>query len=217
MTIDRLQSNDAGIVVVDYGMGNLGSIRNMLKKIGVDSILTADPQVIGRAGKIILPGVGHFDKAIQSIESLNLSGVLHRKVLEEKVPCLGICLGMQLMTKRSEEGQLQGLGWIPAMTRRFVASRLGATLRVPQMGWNRVEVAKSSRLFSEDGLEEHRYYFVHSYVVECENDDDVLAWSTYGYPFVSAFERDNLIGVQFHPEKSHKFGFSLLRRFIERY
>jgi glutamine amidotransferase len=212
-----MTQDQSKIVIVDYGMGNFGSIRNMLKKIGSDSILTSDPDVIGTADKIILAGIGHFDNAINSIQKLGLSDVLHRKVMYERVPCLGVCLGMQLMTKESEEGSQPGLGWIRATTRRFDTTRFVEPLRIPQMGWNVIRIAKPSRLFDDDGLDEHRYYFVHSYAVECEDDVDVLGHTTYGYPFVSAFEHDNLIGVQFHPEKSHKFGMSLLRRFVERY
>jgi glutamine amidotransferase len=217
MTSANSRSHNAPLVIVDYGMGNFGSIRNMLKKIGADSILTSDSKLIASAKKIILPGVGHFDKAIEAIESLGLADVLHRKAMGETVPCLGICLGMQLMTRGSEEGRLPGLGWVSATTRRFVPSRFTHPLPIPEMGWNLVEIAKPSPLFAEDGLEEHRYYFVHSYCVECDRGEDVLGRTVYGYPFVSAFEKDNLIGVQFHPEKSHKFGMSLLRRFVERY
>jgi glutamine amidotransferase len=205
------------IVIVDYGMGNFGSVRNMLKKLGSDSVITSDVEVIAKADKIVLPGIGHFDKAMSSIASLKLLDVLHRKALEEKVPCIGVCLGMQLMTRGSEEGKSPGLGWVKAETHRFDPARFKKPLRVPQMGWNLAEVAKSSPLFEDDGLEEHRYYFVHSYAIQCEDPSDVLCRTTYGYPFVSAFEHENLIGVQFHPEKSHKFGMSLFRRFIERY
>ena len=205
------------IVIVDYGMGNFGSVRNMLKKLGTDSVISSDSETIAKADKIVLPGIGHFDKAMSAIASLNLLDVLHRKAVQEKVPCIGVCLGMQLMTKGSEEGKSPGLGWVKAEARRFDPSRFDEALRVPQMGWNLVEVAKPSPLFDDDGLEEHRYYFVHSYAIQCEDDGDVLGRTTYGYPFVSAFEHENLIGVQFHPEKSHKFGMSLFRRFVERY
>jgi imidazole glycerol-phosphate synthase subunit HisH len=205
------------IVIVDYGMGNFGSVRNMLKKLGSDSVITSDVEVIAKADKIVLPGIGHFDKAMSSIGSLKLFDVLHRKALEQKVPCIGVCLGMQLMTRGSEEGKAPGLGWVKAEARRFDPARFKEPLRVPQMGWNLAEVAKPSPLFDDDGLEEHRYYFVHSYAIQCEDPTDVLCRTTYGYPFVSAFEHENLIGVQFHPEKSHKFGMSLFRRFIEKY
>lgn len=205
------------IVIIDYGMGNSGSIRNMIKKVGGESVISADPEVIAGAQKLILPGVGHYARAMHNIEERGFRGILDRKVLEEKTPILGICLGMQLMTETSEEGDGRGLGWFRASTRRFRPERFNRPLRVPQMGWNLVNIRKPSPVFDEDGLEEHRYYFVHAYAVECEDETDVLCTSSYGYGFVSGFSRDNIVGVQFHPEKSHLFGMSLMRRFVERY
>jgi glutamine amidotransferase len=199
-------------VIIDYGLGNLGSIANMIKKIGHTSIITSDLEEIKNASKLILPGVGSFDNGMRNLAELGMIEVLNQKVLIEKTPVLGICLGMQLMTKSSEEGKLAGLGWIDAQTKKFISD----TLKIPHMGWNILKHQKESKLFDE--LEsEKRYYFVHSYYVECLNKEDMLTLTTYTHDFVSSFERDNIIGAQFHPEKSHKFGMNLLTNFVERY
>lgn len=200
------------ITIIDYGMGNLGSIANMIKKIGHKSIITSDIDEIQKATKLILPGVGAFDNGMKNLESLGFIEVLNKKVLEDNTPILGICLGMQLMTKSSEEGNLLGLGWVDAQTKKFVSD----TLKVPHMGWNIIKHQKQSKLFEE--LEsEKRYYFVHGYYVECNTNEYILATTNYGYEFVSSFEKDNIIGVQFHPEKSHKFGMRLMKNFVENF
>lgn len=201
------------ITIVDYQMGNLGSISNMLKKLGVPSRITADPQDIAAASKLILPGVGAFDAGMDNLARSGLLPVLNERVLQAGVPTLGICLGMQLMTLRSEEGQRPGLGWVDAVALRFRPT--DAALKVPHMGWNRVHPARSAPLI--DGLpEEPRFYFVHSYFVRCQRLEDVLMTTRYGQEFHSAFQHGNVAGVQFHPEKSHKFGMALLRNFAER-
>ncbi len=201
------------ITIVDYGMGNLGSIRNMLKKIGVDAEVSADARTIGAARKLILPGVGAFDAGMDNLERSGLIPVLNERVLQARVPTLGICLGMQLMTRSSDEGQRKGLGWVDAESLRFRPT--DAALKVPHMGWNRVMPVRASPL--TDGLpDEPRFYFVHSYYVRCLNEADVLLTTPYGDAFHSAFQHANVAGVQFHPEKSHKFGMRLLRNFAER-
>jgi glutamine amidotransferase len=197
------------ITIVDYGMGNLGSIQNMLKHIEVPAQITGDAEVLDRATKILLPGVGAFDSAMQRIDSSGLRSVLDRKALEERIPILGICLGMQLMTCRSEEGSLPGLGWIPATTRRFPQI---PGLKVPHMGWNAVEAVHGSPLVAGLGADP-RYYFVHSYYV-CVNDRrDSLLTCRYGVTFDAVIAHGNLFGAQFHPEKSHKYGMTFLRNF----
>jgi glutamine amidotransferase len=197
------------ITIVDYGMGNLGSICNMLRRIGVAAEVASDPAHLQRAGKILLPGVGAFDSAMQRINDSGLRAVLDYKALQERVPVLGICLGMQLLTRGSEEGRLPGLGWIPAVARRFPDS---PGLKVPHMGWNAVQVANDSPLVSRlDG--DSRYYFVHSYYVHADDRRDSVLTAHYGVTFDAAVAHDNLYGAQFHPEKSHKYGMAFLGNF----
>jgi glutamine amidotransferase len=203
----------AVIAIVDYDMGNVGSIRNMLKKIGVAAEVTCDPDRIAAAEKLILPGVGAFDAGIENLRRSGLVPLLEQRVREARVPVLGICLGMQLMTHGSEEGRLEGLGWIDACTLRFRPD--DPALKVPHMGWNRVFAARPSAL-TDDLPDEPRFYFVHSYHVRCASEDDVVLTTPYGGLFHSAFRRDNVWGVQFHPEKSHKFGMRLLASFAQR-
>jgi glutamine amidotransferase len=199
------------ITVVDYGMGNLGSIQNMLKRIGVPTILTADLQAIASATKVILPGVGAFDNAIRRINNTGLREVLERKTLVERVPVLGICLGMQLLTRGSEEGEFPGLGWIAATTRRF-PNQPG--LKVPHMGWNLVRPSTPSPL-TQGFEQETRFYFVHSYFVAVDQPDNSILKTTYGIEFDSAIQNGNIYGAQFHPEKSHRFGMRLLKAFAD--
>ncbi len=198
------------IVIIDYKMGNLGSIQNMLKKIGVASEISSDPHRIRDAAGLILPGVGAFDAGMDNLRRSGLIEVLDERVKVAGVPILGICLGMQLMTKNSAEGKHKGLGWIDAEALRFQPTN--PELKVPHMGWNRVIPARTSEL--TDRLpEDPRFYFVHSYFVHCHDPADVLLTTPYGGEFHSAFHRGNIWGVQFHPEKSHRFGMALLQNF----
>lgn len=197
------------IVIVDYGMGNSGSILNMLKRIGAPAIITSDPELVGKAEKILLPGVGAFDSAMERINAGGMREVLNRKALVDRIPILGICLGMQLLTNASEEGTLPGLGWVSARTRRFPSM---PNLKVPHMGWNLVSPVRKSPL-TEALHDEARFYFVHSFCVHVENQSDSLLKAVHGIPFDAAIQRDNVYGVQFHPEKSHKFGMKLLANF----
>jgi imidazole glycerol-phosphate synthase subunit HisH len=198
------------ITVIDYGMGNLGSIRNMFKRIKVESEITGEVEKIAAAEKILLPGVGAFDAAMQKIKDAGLLDILNKKALEEKVPTLGICLGMQLLTSSSEEGKLPGLGWIDARTVKF--NFTNNSLKIPHMGWNTVNIKKESPLI-ENLPEEPRFYFVHSYYISCNNNSDVLTTTHYGIDFHSIIQHENIYGAQFHPEKSHKFGMKLLENF----
>lgn len=204
------------ITIIDYGLGNLGSIKNMLKKIGVASEITRDFNSIANAKKIILPGVGAFDNGMQNLKDFSLIDLLNKKVKEEKTPILGICLGMQLMTKSSEEGSLPGFGWIDAETIKFKFDEGGKKFPIPHMGWELVNQQKESGLM-KNMFSEPRFYFVHSFFVKAKNSSDVLLTTKYGNDYVSGFEKDNIIGVQFHPEKSHKFGMCLLKNFVENY
>ncbi len=202
------------IVIVDYGMGNLGSIANMLKKIGVAARISSREEDIVSADKLILPGVGAFDNGMNSLRMRGLDKILEKRVLQDGIPILGICLGMQLFTEKSEEGVERGLGWIEGETIRFCLEEVKQSLKVPHMGWNEVLVNGSSPLFTHsDAIP--RFYFVHSYHVRCAHPSDVAATSTYGIDFTSAIHRNNIYGTQFHPEKSHKYGMTLLKNFVE--
>lgn len=197
------------IVIVDYGMGNINSISNIIAKSGHKSLVTSKASEIRLATKIILPGVGSFDNGMQKLKELGLIDVLTIKALEENIPILGICLGMQLMTKNSQEGKLEGLGWIDALTVRFDQD----VTKIPHMGWNFIEQKKESVLFSEF-YPDSRFYFMHSFFVKCNNIGDILTLTEYGKKFCSSFQKKNIYGVQFHPEKSHKFGIKLFHNFI---
>lgn len=203
------------ITIIDYKTGNLGSIQNILRRIGEESVITSDKDEVARASKIILPGVGAFDTGMRNLAELDLIDILNKKVIEQKVPVLGICLGMQLMSKGSEEGDLAGLGWINAETVRF---RFENTLeyKIPHMGWNFIRQSKNSRLL-ENMFPDARFYFVHSYFFRADQSDDILTTTSYEIEFTSAVERGSILGVQFHPEKSHKFGMKLLKNFVDFY
>lgn len=200
------------ITIVDYGMGNLGSMLNMFKRIGVTAAIESDPTVILQAEKLVLPGVGAFDTAMNCINTVpGLRDVLSRKAMVERAPILGVCLGMQLLTRSSEEGTQPGLGWISGVTTRFPKQEV---LKVPHMGWNVAMPNTPSRLTAQVG-EEPRYYFVHSYCVHVDDPEHSLMKTHYGIDFDSAIGRDNIYGVQFHPEKSHRFGMQILKNFAE--
>jgi imidazole glycerol-phosphate synthase subunit HisH len=205
---------EQNIVVIDYGMGNIGSIRNMLSHLGSRATVTADPAVIEKADKLILPGVGRFDRAMDNIDRLGISDIIRYKATQEKKPLLGICLGMQLLCSFSEEGSKEGLSLVDAKVRKFIFE--DEKMKVPHMGWNEVTVSKESRLLGNAEVGS-RFYFVHSYFVTCRSSSDVLTYTNYGIPFVSAFENGNIVGVQFHPEKSHRFGINLFRNFLDKY
>lgn len=197
------------IAILDYGVGNLGSVLNMLRRVGLSAEITGNPSVVAKATKIILPGVGAFDRAMTCLSKSGLREALDQRVLEDKVPLLGICLGMQMLCSGSEEGNLPGLGYIRAHARKINAS---ADLKVPQMGWNLVRRATPTKL-TDDLSDDARFYFVHSYAVHVENRKNSLLKCRYGDEFDAGIVRDNIYGVQFHPEKSHKFGRVLFSAF----
>ncbi len=201
------------ICIVDYGLGNLGSIRNMLKKIGAPSVISSSPADIRSAEKLILPGVGAFDAGMQNLRQSGLIPVLEERVFGKHVPMLGICLGMQLMAGGSAEGDQPGLGWIDAQAERFDFGQSERRLPVPHMGWTDVEIVRSDPL-TDNLPSSPRFYFVHSYHVRCAQPADELLRAHYGIDFTAGFSRGNLRGVQFHPEKSHKFGMALLKNFV---
>jgi len=199
------------IFIIDYGMGNLGSVKNMLRYIGVPSSITNKPDHLKNAEKIILPGVGSFDQAMKRIEESGFKEMLDYKALVENVPILGICLGMQLFTCGSEEGKLPGLGWISADTIRFSKEK---GLKVPHMGWNQVREYNTCPITL--GLPSNsKFYFVHSYYVKVSNPTNSALKTTYGIEFDSAIQKNNIFGTQFHPEKSHKYGMKVLENFAK--
>lgn len=203
------------IVVIDFGVGNLGSILNMLNKVGAKAIISSEISDLENADKLVLPGVGSFDNGFIKLKEFGFIPVLNRKVINQKTPILGICLGMQLFTKRSEEGVMPGLGWLDAETIKFnFNNNDNNNLRIPHMGWNTISINREDPIF-KDLKEEARFYFVHSYHLICNNEEDILAKTHYGYDFTSIVRKENILGAQFHPEKSHKFGMNLLRNFVE--
>lgn len=199
------------VVVIDYGVGNLGSVLNMLKKVGVPCKVSSCEDEILAANKVILPGVGSFDHGMMRLRESGVAEILKEKATHDNSEIMGICLGMQLLTDGSEEGNLAGLGLISGYARRFT-SDVTRKLKVPHMGWNIVYPFKEHYLVN-NLPEESRFYFVHSYFVECTEREDVLLTSNYGVEFVSSFQRGNIIGCQFHPEKSHRFGIKLFENF----
>jgi glutamine amidotransferase len=199
------------IVIVDYGISNVRSVVNMVRKAGGDAEATSDHERIRTADKLILPGVGAFGTGVANLHRLGMVPALSEAALERRVPVLGLCLGMQLLTRASDEGGEPGLGWLPAETRRFQIN--DSRVKLPHMGWNEVVVAKPDPLVAALPPQP-RFYFVHSYFVQCDDPADVLLWSTHGQPFAAAVRRGNLWGMQFHPEKSHQYGLALMRSFV---
>jgi glutamine amidotransferase len=198
------------ITIIDLDLCNLGSVLNMLKKIGKTATVLTRADDLKVAKKIILPGVGSFDNAMKNLNESGLKELLIQRVRIDKVPILGICLGMQLLTNGSEEGHESGLGFIDAQTIKFQSD----TMKIPHMGWNGLTKKKSHALI--DNLEEDaRFYFVHSFYVKCVNSADTLTTTNYIHEFDSAIQKDNVMGVQFHPEKSHQFGMQLMKNFAE--
>ena len=200
------------IIIIDYQVGNLVSISNMLKRAGSNSVISSNVDLIAKASKLILPGVGSFDYGMKKLKETGLIEILNQKALVDKIPVLGICLGMQLMTKHSEEGDKEGLGWIDANTVKFDFKEQHNDYKVPHMGWNEVNNIQNNGLFNE--LNESRFYFVHSYFVKCNDSKNIMCTTNYGFEFISGILKDNIMGVQFHPEKSHKYGMQLMTNFI---
>lgn len=199
------------IGIVDCGLGNVASIRRMFEAVDHDAELIADPADIERCDKLVLPGVGAFDAGMKLLEEGGWIAPLRRAVGEQGKPTLGICLGMQLLCRKSEEGERAGLGWIDADVRKLDTAG-DERLKLPHMGWSATVATRENELMPADG-EERRFYYVHKYRVECDRQEDVLATAIYGQSFTSAINRGNIYGVQFHPEKSHRFGKELLGRF----
>ena len=201
------------ITVLDYGIGNLGSVLNMVNKVGGIAKKGSTPLDIETADKLIITGVGSFDAGMRALQERDLVGPIREVIAERKIPVLGICLGMHLLCLSSDEGKIPGIGVFDAHVRKFSTENYSMR-KVPHMGWNTVAVQKTNPLVNSSSSE-IRFYFVHSYYVECSNKEDVLMTTTYGEEFTSGFSRENTYGVQFHPEKSHRFGIDLIRNFCE--
>ncbi|MBN8543776.1 MAG: imidazole glycerol phosphate synthase subunit HisH [Alphaproteobacteria bacterium] len=199
------------IVIVNYGVGNLSSVHNMLRKAGADVMVSDKPSDILAADKLLLPGVGHFDYGMKMLNESGLRDALDHFALELKKPVLGICLGAQILGKGSEEGTAAGLGWIDMQCKRIPAAE---GLRVPHMGWNKIAVKQQAPLFTH-ATPDARYYFVHSYYMNCANDADIAATAQHGITFTCAVQRGNIYGTQFHPEKSLRHGLAIMKAFAE--
>lgn len=202
------------VCIIDYGMGNLRSVYNKVAQMTDQVILSADPEDLFRADKLILPGVGHFKQGMDNLKSRGLYEALLERVLLHKTPILGICLGMQLFSRYSEEGDCEGLGWIDAITMRIDSAAMEQTkVKVPHMGWNTLEI-KEPHNYYEGISPEEELYFCHSYHVFCADEADVVSRTHYGIDMVASVEKDNIHGMQFHPEKSHDSGALLIKNFV---
>jgi imidazole glycerol-phosphate synthase subunit HisH len=200
------------IAIINYGVGNLLSVQNMFRRIGVECALTSESSVIEKASHILLPGVGHFDYCMRQFNSSGLRPLIERKVMQDHIPVLGICVGHQMLFSKSEEGEEAGLGWLEGVVVKFKVDQMDQQQKIPHMGWSDLSLANDATLFQ--GILEPRFYMVHSYYVEC-SEEIVAAKAEYGYDFVTAVEKENIFGTQFHPEKSHKFGMQLLKNFSQ--
>lgn len=202
------------IAILDYGIGNIGSIANMLNKIGYKDICFAKTaQELSQADKIILPGVGAFDTGMKLLNDSGMRDELDNQVVKNGKPILGICLGMQMLGLRSEEGESDGLGYIDFVCKRFPEEILTKGLRIPHMGWDYICTSKND-VIANDFYDDMKFYFVHSYYAICNDDTNVLFKCDYGFEFAAGVSKSNIYGVQFHPEKSHKFGMKLLENFV---
>lgn len=201
------------ITIVDCGIGNIKSVQRMIEYVGGTAEIVSDSNIAKQAGKLILPGVGAFDSGMSALNAQGWIETLNYLALEKQIPVMGICLGMQLLCRKSEEGINKGLGWFDADVVAFDSNKLG-NLKIPHMGWANV-IAKKENPLIRDEIEISRFYHVHKYHVVCDNDNDILAESNYGINFTSSISKNNIFGVQFHPEKSHKFGMQLFKNFLK--
>ena len=201
-------------IIIDYDMGNVKSIQNQLKRISYNSVISSDKKEIDKADKLILPGVGHFSQGMKNIIEHDLFDTLNYVVTEKKTPILGICLGMQLFTEYSEEGQSTGFGWLEATTIKLPIYNESKQYRIPHIGWNNLYINRKCNLL--EGINENDYfYFVHSFYVKSSHEQNILAKTNYSEEFISAIQKDNIYGTQFHPEKSHQSGIKILKNFME--
>lgn len=200
------------LTIIDYGLGNIASVQNMLRRVGGQAKISNEPDDLSNASALILPGVGSFDHGVKQLHSQGLFSAIQELVMKG-VPILGICLGMQLLAKKSDEGTLNGFGFINAEFKRFSFNK-ESTLKIPHVGWNNIKVVRENPLIFIN-KEPDRFYFTHSYHAVCADETDIIAVAEYGDSFPAAYWRNNVFGVQFHPEKSHRFGMELLKKFLE--
>jgi glutamine amidotransferase len=202
------------ITIIDYGSGNIRAIANIYEKLNVDYIIAKSPEQVVGAKKIFLPGVGAFDETISKLDSTGFREMLDIEVLQNKVPIIGICVGMQILAESSEEGSLNGLGYIKGQVKKIDASLLNQKPKLPHLGWNSIEINQPNDLLKNIDPE-FGFYFLHTYYFECADKNDVLTTTTYGKAFASAVNHANVYGIQFHPEKSHQNGITLLHNFAK--
>jgi glutamine amidotransferase len=203
------------ICIVDYGVGNIQAFLNLFKRLGLEARRANNPEGLSGAARLILPGVGHFDHAMQSLNDSGMRPKLEDLVLGSLVPVVGVCVGMQMLAQGSDEGSLPGLNWVPGRVRAFATQSLSTDLPMPHMGWNQVHPHSSSKLFSRGFEGVSQFYFLHSYFFDAEDKRDVVAKANYGLDFDAVVSRGHIHGVQCHPEKSHHWGEQFLKNFVE--
>ena len=202
------------IAIIDYGVGNIRAFANIYKKLGIPIIIARKEDDLKGADRLILPGVGAFDHAMLQLKESGMKEFLDELVLKDKIPVIGICVGMQMLAHSSEEGQLQGLGWLDASVKKFDGNTIHYSTHLPHMGWNDVKPIKENTILN--GLEKDaKFYFLHSYYFHCNHQENVIATTNYGMEFSCGVNKENIYGVQFHPEKSHQFGVQLLENFLK--
>lgn len=203
------------ILIVDYGVGNIQAFMTLFKRLGIEAQRADSIEALHGATRLILPGVGHFDHAMQRLNDSGMRPELEKMVLEREIPVVGICVGMQMLAKSSEEGSLPGLNWVPGHVRAFAGNSMSEQLPMPHMGWNDLQPRNAGKLFSRGFDDAPQFYFLHSYYFDAENKDDVAATAHYGFDFDAVVSRGHIHGVQCHPEKSHHWGAQLLKNFAE--
>jgi imidazole glycerol-phosphate synthase subunit HisH len=203
------------ISIVDYGVGNIQAFLNLFKRVGISARRACTPDELSGATRFVLPGVGHFDHAMRRLNDSGMRSRLEELVLGSKVPVMGICVGMQMLSNGSDEGMMPGLGWIPGRVRAFASNHQSANLPMPHMGWNELEPQGGSELFSRGFDDSPQFYFLHSFYFDTADKTDVAATAHYGFDFDAVVSRGHIHGVQCHPEKSHHWGEQLLKNFVE--
>ncbi|WP_047417873.1 imidazole glycerol phosphate synthase subunit HisH [Cellulophaga sp. Hel_I_12] len=200
------------MTIVNYGSGNIQAILNIYKQLNIDCFVANAPDQLAEATKLILPGVGAFDETMQQLVNSGFKKELDRLVLQEKIPVIGICVGMQILANKSEEGELPGLGYIDGEVKKFDSTKFTQKPYLPHLGWNTINPTNAHKIFENIDFQTG-FYFLHSYYFSCKNSDDILSRTNYGEDFSSAIYNENVFGMQFHPEKSHSNGIQLFKNF----